>query len=525
MSRPRGMAPVQARRTRAQFRIPSESERCRRNIEKPTRAAIVKIEFYGIEYDWDQPYNKHLNAPNSTGTGFVLDEFADKDAGSIFIVTAYHVVKNANKLVCYFHELNGRTVDAVLVSYSLSLDVALLRVDDAAAVAIAPSPLTSGDSDGCAPGLDVTVAGFALAQDYQYTSGTISGRHSSLLQIDCAVNGGNSGGPVLDECSGNVLGVVVSKYDNAQNVNFATPLHETITALRWGLERHESDRRSGTPSSPVSVPAPSLNASIVPSSLFMYATHREGGTVSDGDSGVGTCRHGTCQHGAYIAHVNPKSALYAAGVRRHDLLCAVDGHSVDLLGKVPVSWWTVDRLPVQTLLARKNEGDRLQVQFWSAEKRKLCTVSVEVERELDEFREIDPFSEHVRFSVCGGLVVQPLRHNHGDLANAYSLLMSEPTACQRSVLVVTHILESPFVSTDTVRRGKIIVALNDRPVRTIDEYIQEWRRWEAERDCETAEYAKITFYDGTIAVSHKKDIHANEGRILNYTGLASIHIE
>ena len=46
------------------------------------------------------------------------------------------------------------------------------------------------------------------------------GNNYSEIQIDAAVNPGNSGGPVLDQ-SGNLVGVVVAQIPEAQGFNFA----------------------------------------------------------------------------------------------------------------------------------------------------------------------------------------------------------------------------------------------------------------------------------------------------------------
>ena len=43
-----------------------------------------------------------------------------------------------------------------------------------------------------------------------------------LLMTDCAVNGGNSGGPIFNQ-RGHVIGAIVSGITNAEGMNFAIP--------------------------------------------------------------------------------------------------------------------------------------------------------------------------------------------------------------------------------------------------------------------------------------------------------------
>ena len=48
-----------------------------------------------------------------------------------------------------------------------------------------------------------------------------------LLMTDCAVNGGNSGGPMFDE-KGLIIGTIVSGITGAEGMNFAIPANTVI---------------------------------------------------------------------------------------------------------------------------------------------------------------------------------------------------------------------------------------------------------------------------------------------------------
>ena len=458
------------------------------------RASVCKIHFHGKAFDFDQPYNLHLTARPSRGTGFVLDAFPDG-----LVVTAYHVVEHASRIQCEFIHMQGRRVEATLVAYSLHLDVALLRIvaDDDTATKY----LRTGNSDSVKPTAPVLAVGFALGNDYQVTSGTVSGRTTSLIQVDCAVNGGNSGGPLLNDAD-EVVGVVVSGYDPgaAQNINFVAPIFETITCLHWALQNGVT-----------SVPERSLNATIVPSASVLYRMH----------GGHGTCGEGVCPHGGYVTQVHPESSLYKAGMRRKDVLCAIDGYNVDLRGKIAVAWWGVDRLGVETLLERKHGGEQMKIRFWS---HRHCTVreaTVDVERNLSTFRTVDPLETPPRYSCRGGIVVQSLVQNHAKLSRAYRHLFTQPQVRERSLLVVTFVRpESPFTSMGSVSEGDIVVYVNDRAVRAIDDYVDEWRRWQASGE----PYLTISLYDGNIAVATRKDILESEVTSRRETGLETLEV-
>ena len=74
---------------------------------------------------------------------------------------------------------------------------------------------------------DVTAAGYpmisTLGSSIKVTKGIVSALSApedfSRIQLDAAVQPGNSGGPIFDD-NGNVIGVVVSGFSDMQNVNF-----------------------------------------------------------------------------------------------------------------------------------------------------------------------------------------------------------------------------------------------------------------------------------------------------------------
>ena len=459
------------------------------------RRSVCKIHFHGRAYDFDQPYNKHLTAGASKGTGFVLDAFP-REHERTFVVTAYHVVDNASRILCEFADLNGKKIEATLVAYSVHLDVALLRLDAAELGELVPLP--SGDSDALQPTDVVLAAGFALGHDYQITSGTVSGRSATQVQVDCAVNGGNSGGPLLDEAH-RVVGVVVAGYDPgvAQNINFVAPIVETVQCLTWA-----------TTHGATAVPERSLNVTIVPSAEALYRD-------------AALCVNG-CPHGGYVTQVHPDSALYAAGLRRRDIVCEIDGHALDLKGKINVGWWGVDRLEAVTLLERKFVGATLDVSYWSSSACKVITKTVQVEENRNVYRTIDPLVTPPEYSVYGGLVVQPLLRNHTQMAHAYRHLFRQPQVRERSLIVITFVRpESPFTSMETVREGDIVTYVNDRPIESIADYVDEWDRWAASDEA----YVTLALYDGNVAVATREALRASEEVTRDATGQEPLRLQ
>lgn len=147
-----------------------------------------------------------------TGSGFVFN-------GDGYIVTAYHVVKEADKVDVILHD---GTISAVSIAgYCSYSDIAVLRLEQA----VATEALILGDSNTIAIGEPVIVIGSPFELSGTVTSGIVSqkgrfvdieyddGEHhvvANLIQCDASVNFGNSGGPLIN-AEGEVIGLVIAR--------------------------------------------------------------------------------------------------------------------------------------------------------------------------------------------------------------------------------------------------------------------------------------------------------------------------
>ncbi len=169
-----------------------------------------------------EPFGETTYA-EGVGSGFVVD-------GEGHILTNYHVVAESNRIEVYLPR--GRMTVARLVGTAPTLDLALLGVSLTAEDGV--EPLELGESESVRVGQKVIVVGHPLALHDTVTVGILSAVRRSipdtalelqgeLLQVDAAVNPGNSGGPVLDS-GGRVIGVVAALARESQSVGFAVPI-------------------------------------------------------------------------------------------------------------------------------------------------------------------------------------------------------------------------------------------------------------------------------------------------------------
>ncbi len=149
------------------------------------------------------------------------------------VLTCRHCVGAAKSVRLRLQD--GTELDAQVVAAELNLDLALLKVQ-----AKLPSHLPLADRTP-GPGADVLAVGSPLGEyAWSVSRGVISHpdrditlenavtlRH--VLQTDAAINGGNSGGPLVN-LKGELVGVVCARRTDAQLIGFAVGT-ETVRAF------------------------------------------------------------------------------------------------------------------------------------------------------------------------------------------------------------------------------------------------------------------------------------------------------
>ena len=143
--------------------------------------------------------------PASSGSGFAITSDG-------YVVTNHHVIDGCQNVEIINR---GQTIPATVVSFDVNNDIALLKSD------FNPLHVFPLSRQNPYTLMEIYAAGYPFGYDIstpiKITEGIISslaglGNNFSRIQIDAAVQPGNSGGPIIDE-KGNVVGVVVSKLD------------------------------------------------------------------------------------------------------------------------------------------------------------------------------------------------------------------------------------------------------------------------------------------------------------------------
>lgn len=235
----------------------------------------------------------------ASGSGFILTEDG-------YIVTNYHVIEEASsiKVTAY----SGSTYDATLVGYDESNDLAVIKID-----AQGLTPVVLGDSDNMNVGDSVVAIGNPLGElTFSLTSGAISaldrevtmsnGISMDLIQTDCAINSGNSGGALFN-MYGEVIGITNAKYSSSSsseasidNIGFAIPINNVRSTI-------ESIIETGY------IVKPYIGVSI--------------GDVGSENRGYGI------PGGAAVKSVTEGGPAQKAGIKANDIITAVNGVAIN----------------------------------------------------------------------------------------------------------------------------------------------------------------------------------------------------
>lgn len=251
----------------------------------------------GIQTEIETNYFGYQTMAAASGSGFILNTDG-------YILTNYHVIEDASKISVTAYD--GTTYEAKLVGGDKSNDIAVLQIE-----AENLQPVTLGSSDDLMVGEEVIAIGnplgeltfsltkgvvSALDREVTFTTGTMN-----LIQTDCAINSGNSGGALFN-MKGEVVGITNAKYSSnssseasIDNIGFAIPIDHAMTLVESIIE----------------------NGYVVKPYLGISVTD-----VSSELTGYGL------PEGAIIKAVTEDSPAAKAGLQVNDIVTAVNGEAI-----------------------------------------------------------------------------------------------------------------------------------------------------------------------------------------------------
>lgn len=247
---------------------------------------------------------------SGSGSGFVY-KIDDKFG---YILTNFHVIDGASKVEVT--NVNGQTVTAKVLGGDEYTDLAVLRIDKSSVLLSAELK----ESDSSNIGDTVFTVGSPMGKTYMgtVTKGIISGKNRSVtvgltsggnyvmevLQVDAALNPGNSGGPLVN-INGEVIGVTSMKLveNEVEGMGFAIPTEVVETVLN----KLEND---------TAIQRPYLGVGLldVNNSYALYSNDIKL------DSSIKT--------GAVVAEIDGNSPAATSGFQKGDVILEIEGKKV-----------------------------------------------------------------------------------------------------------------------------------------------------------------------------------------------------
>jgi len=211
-------------------------------VVRAAAPAVVFVETNVLVRKWDMFWGWREGLQPSSGSGVVIH-------GDGYIVTNYHVVRDAQEVRCRFDpKFDEAVYTAEVVEYQIEEDLALLKIAREAETPFPTVPM--GTSSDLMVGERVIAIGNPYGQTFTVSSGIISGLHrevsasglmfQNLIQSDASINPGNSGGPLLN-INGELIGINTVMNSVAENIGFAIPVDRVRQVLYDQLlARHPS---------------------------------------------------------------------------------------------------------------------------------------------------------------------------------------------------------------------------------------------------------------------------------------------
>lgn len=180
-------------------------------------------EFFGFGFPGMpqmEEQRRKMRPAQALGTGFVISEDG-------YIVTNNHVVEDAKEITVTFQD--NSKAKAKVIGQDKTTDLALLKIDTKKKLVFAEW----GDSDKMKVGYWVLALGYPFRLGLTLTKGVVSamgrnigGPFDDFIQTDAAINVGNSGGPLVDARTGQIIGIntaILSPSGTNAGIGFAIP--------------------------------------------------------------------------------------------------------------------------------------------------------------------------------------------------------------------------------------------------------------------------------------------------------------
>ena len=422
-------------------------------VQVPAEVAMRQMMPFGNPFgDGQDPFS--FLDPNTFGPGAPEGEEAPEQliphggTGVIHsadghIVTNHHVVEDAREIRVTLHD--GQTFDAVVVGSDEESDLAVVKIDTQGL-----TPASYADMDTVKPGMFAIAVGMPLGLDYSVTVGHVSalGRGGlyptdmlmqlqsqstsrlsiqNFIQTDASINPGNSGGPLVN-LAGEVMGInTIVQGGVGGGFGFAIP-SDMVQRVAEQLVSSGKVSRAW------------LGISMTD------LTYEKAQALEVGRN-----------HGALVEEVFDDSPASRAGIKRGDVIVAVDGDEVQ------------DSKDVVYRVASHLAGDELNVTF--------------VRNGKEKTKQVETGERSEGLSRTSGLATdeEEVEEEEAGSAGQYGMMLSELTeernrqldrAGDASGVLVAQVIPSAPAHRAGIRAGDVLIDVDGTSVSSPEQVVR-----------------------------------------------------
>jgi len=356
---------------------------------------------------------RRVQTPKKQGSGSGVIISADG-----YIVTNNHVVDGADEITVILND--NREFSAKIIGTDASTDLALIKVSgkDLPAIKI-------GDSQKLRIGEWVLAIGNPLNIGTTVTAGIVSAKARSMMggnsvqsfiQTDAAINKGNSGGALVNT-NGELVGInsmLYSETGSYSGYGFAIPT-SIMNKVVNDLKTYGTVQRAL-----IGIQGSDLNN-------YTDGLKQQGKEVPD----FGTV------NGIYVAEVQDDGAGAAAGLKKGDVITAIDGKPLSKMAEL------------QEYLVNKRPGEKVTLTYLRDKAKKSATVTLKnAQGNTNVVKTAD-------LDVLGGNFRAVTKEQQERLGISYGLEVIK--------------VNSGALKDAGVQKGFIIQKVNDQTMKTIEE--------------------------------------------------------
>lgn len=275
----------------------------------------------------------HQRVEKGAGSGVIFDKEG-------YIVTNYHVIKDADQLVVTLHD--GKQVPGKVVGFDQRTDLAVVKINEKN-IKVA----NFGNSDKVRVGELAVAIGNPLGEELAstVTVGVISALNRSvdideqrfqLIQTDAAINPGNSGGALVNS-RGEVIGINSVKIADitVEGLNFAIPINTAKPIIDSIIKYGKVIR-------------PWIG--IMGGDVNPYIADEYGLAV---------------ETGVFVSEIPPDGPAAKGGMKAGDVIIAFNGKQVKNFGDL------------RSHVDKQKIGDKVQVEVMRGKEKKVLTLTLE----------------------------------------------------------------------------------------------------------------------------------------------------